>query len=289
MSKVAVFIDAGYFWVQAVHVIHGCKKARESVLIDYGALRQEVLAQVKFQFPNTEFLRVYWYDGPGAHGKADSHRAIEELDDFKLRMGTRNGAGNQKAVDGLIIADMIGLSQSKAITSALVVSGDADLAPGVMASQSLGIRVHLLSLGSTVATSRILRAEADFKAHWDDAIVKKFTTAAPVTAPPIPPQVSTAAPAIGTPDAKTSVNAPATLGAADNALLAEIAANTHNKLTTDQAAQLSPSGSVPREIDAILLGVGRRKLNRVLTDEEKRLLRAEFKRRVTPSTGTASV
>jgi hypothetical protein len=248
-----------------------------------------VLAQVKIQFPNTEFLRVYWYDGPGAHGKADSHRAIEELDDFKLRMGTRNGAGNQKAVDGLIIADMIGLSQSKAITSALVVSGDADLAPGVMASQSLGIRVHLLSLGSTVATSRILRAEADFKAHWDDAIVKKFTQAAPVTATSALQPAVAAKPATAAHKAKTSGSVPAASGATDNALLDEIAAETHQQLTTVQAAQLSSSGSVPREIDGILLGIGRRKLKRVLTDEERRLLRAEFKRRITPSTGTPSV
>jgi uncharacterized LabA/DUF88 family protein len=286
VSKVAVFIDAGYFWVQTVNVIHGCKKVRESVVVDYNMLRLEMLAQVKIQFPNTEFLRVYWYDGPGPHGaKADSHRAIEELNDFKLKLGTRNGAGEQKAVDGLIIADMIGLSQSKAITSALVVSGDADLAPGVMASQSLGIRVHLLSMGTTNATSRILWAEADFKAHWDDAIVKKFTQAATVTATSAP-QLAVAAKAAQR--TKTSVSVPDASGATDDALLDEIAAETHHRLTTVQAAQLSSSGNVPREIDGILLGIARRKLKRVLTDEERRLLRAEFKRRITPSTGTPS-
>jgi hypothetical protein len=35
--------------------------------------------------------------------------SVEELDDFKLRLGTRTGAGDQKAVDGLIIADLISL------------------------------------------------------------------------------------------------------------------------------------------------------------------------------------
>src|SRR3546814_4680835 len=71
-----------------------------------------------------------------------SHVAIDDLDDFKLRLGTRNTYGDQKAVDGLIIADLVSLAQSRAIASAIVVSGDADLTPGVMAAQGLGMRVH---------------------------------------------------------------------------------------------------------------------------------------------------
>ena len=43
------------------------------------------------------------YDGPHRTlGKSRGHKAIEELDDFKLRLGTLNGVGEQKAVDGLI-------------------------------------------------------------------------------------------------------------------------------------------------------------------------------------------
>ena len=172
MGKVAVFVDAGYFWVQAGYVAHGAKSSRDNISIDYAALRQEVLDQASAQFPNADLLRVYWYDGPGSHGsKTPAHLAIDELDDFKLRLGTRNGVGNQKAVDGLIIADLIGLAQSKAIVGAIVLSGDADLTPGVIAAQSLGIRVHLLSMGPVGATSPYLRAEVDHKAHWADPVV----------------------------------------------------------------------------------------------------------------------
>ena len=104
------------------------------------------------------------YDGPHRTlGKSREHKAIEELDDFKLRLGTLNGVGEQKAVDGLIIADMIGLAQSRVITDALLVSGDADLTPGVLAAQNLGVRVHLLSMGPSEATSPYLKAEVDCK------------------------------------------------------------------------------------------------------------------------------
>jgi len=148
MNRIGVFVDAGYFWVQVAQVVHGSKQARDSVAIDYPILREKLLAEVASQFAGGELLRVYWYDGPGTFShKAHSHVAIDDLDDFKLRLGTRNTYGDQKAVDGLIIADLVSLAQSRAILSAIVVSGDADLTPGVIAAQGLGMRVHMLSLG----------------------------------------------------------------------------------------------------------------------------------------------
>ena len=133
MKQIAVFVDAGYFWKQVAQVIVGTDGVRrEEVEIDYPALRQQVLQEVKKQFPHGEFLRVYWYDGAGVQGqKTPSHHAIDELDDFKLRLGTRNGYGAQKGVDGLIIADLIGLAHARAVDRVLIVSGDADLIPGI--------------------------------------------------------------------------------------------------------------------------------------------------------------
>lgn len=163
MARIAVFVDAGYFWVQAVHIIHGRKTARDQIVVNWPSMRSEFLDEIKAQFPNNDLLRIYWYDGPTLHGKGDSHVSVEGLDDFKLRLGTRTEAGDQKAVDGLIIADLISLAQSKSISNAIVVSGDADLTPGVQAAQGLGIRVHLLSMGPPNATSPFLKAEMDQK------------------------------------------------------------------------------------------------------------------------------
>ncbi len=273
MRQIAVFVDAGYFWVQAGLVVHGARSRREDVCIDYAALRQEVLDQASAQFPDFSLLRVYWYDGPGAQGiKAASHHAIDELDDFKLRLGTRNGYGDQKAVDGLIIADLIGLAQSKAIQGAIVLSGDADLTPGVVTAQGLGIRVHLLSMGTTAATSPFLRAEVDYKAHWADPTVQKFATpsaSALIQAPPHAPAATSAGPA------------QPSLGncgpALEPAVYEQIALKALDALQHSVNPVVLESGSIPKNADGRLLWIGRRDLNRDLTEAEKRSLRKAFK------------
>ncbi len=197
-GQFAVFVDAGYFWVQSTYITHRQRTGREGVTIDYPQLRAELINEAQAQFTNADLLRVYCYDGPGTYGKTLSHQAIEAVDDFKLRLGTRSGVGDQKAVDGLIIADLISLAQNKSITDALLLSGDADLTPGVLAAQSMGIRVHLLTMGPAEATSPFLRAEADCKIHWEDTAVQRFgsaangsvpqsTTAAPLSNPAIQP------------------------------------------------------------------------------------------------------
>src|SRR5690242_7252664 len=76
MGRLAVFVDAGYFWVQAVHIVHGKKMGRESVVVNYPSLRSEFLDEIKAQFPDNDLLRIYWYDGPALHGKADSHVCV---------------------------------------------------------------------------------------------------------------------------------------------------------------------------------------------------------------------
>lgn len=275
MSKIAVLVDAGYFWVQAGHVVVGSKSSRDSVKIDYAALRQEVLDHAIAQFPGAELLRVCWYDGPGSHGaKAPSHLAIDELDDFKLRLGTRNGYGDQKAVDGLIIADLISLAQSKAITGAILMSGDADLTPGVSAAQSLGIRVHLLSMGPTTATSPFLRAEVDHKAHWADPVVQKFASRAvriPAPAEDVQNADHGASPACKVEPAP----------GAETDLTSETALAAYHSLRGEAADIRLENGMLPREVDGRLLWMARKKFGRELTDLEKRAVRKKFKELLT--------
>lgn len=261
MNRIGVFVDAGYFWVQVAQVVHGSKQARDSVAIDYPLLREKLLAEVAAQFAEGELLRVYWYDGPGTYGhKAHSHVAIDDLDDFKLRLGTRNTYGDQKAVDGLIIADLVSLAQSRAIASAIVVSGDADLTPGVIAAQGLGMRVHLLSLGPANATSPFLRAEVDRKRHWDDDVVQAFAVARTPSFVESDP-----------PDAEAHAALLAEVP------LAEIAAAAFAQIPPDEVASLSPHGALPRPLDALLLRTGKIRLGRPLDEPEKRALREEMK------------
>lgn len=264
MKQIAVFVDAGYFWKQVAQVTVGTDGVRrEEVDIDYPALRQQVLQEVEKQFPGGEFLRVYWYDGAGVQGqKTPSHHAIDDLDDFKLRLGTRNGYGAQKGVDGLIIADLIGLAHARAVDRVLIVSGDADLIPGIHAVQALGVRAHLLSLGPEQATSADLRAAVDSKARWYDAVVHRFAQAAPRTQEPV---------------AEGAVEAPA-----EHDVYGEIVARALHEMGHYETLVQLENGSIGKAADGRLLWAGAQHFQRMITDDEKRALRKAFRKAVTP-------
>jgi uncharacterized LabA/DUF88 family protein len=266
MRRFAVFVDAGYFWAQATYIVHRQRLGRESITIDHPRLRADLTLLAQMQFRGADLLRVYWYDGPGTYGKAPSHQAIEDLNDFKLRLGTRNRVGHQKAVDGLIIADLISLAQSKSITDALLLSGDADLTPGVLAAQSMGIRVHLLTMGPAEATSPYLRAEVDRKTHWEDDEVKLFVRAASSSG------------ANGSLQQAMAVALQASLFPAEQIDFAEVAQTTFDALSDQEKATIRERGPVPQEIDRRLLRAARATAKRRLEDGEKRQLRAELRK-----------
>lgn len=177
MDRVAIFVDAGYFWVQLANILYGEKKPRQFVQVDYMKMRNSLMDIAVTTFPKNEILRVYWYDG--AKTKTQDQMNIESLDDFKLRLGHINTAGHQKAVDGLIITDLIGLAQNKAISDAIIVSGDADLTPGVVTAQNLGIRVARLEMGPSSASSPLLKNEVDRNIRWEAERLLSFAYRTP--------------------------------------------------------------------------------------------------------------
>lgn len=313
MERVAVFVDAGYFWVQVCKTINGTYKHRREVAIDYDKMRQRFIQEVETQFPGNSFLRIYWYDGPGQHGKTQDHTLIDALDDVKLRLGSRNGYGNQKGVDGLIISDLINLTQQRAITSALVITGDADIAPGIVAAQSMGLRVHLLSIGSTGATSPMLSAEVDRKRAWDASILHAFVRTAPnimldtedalqqsvptmPAAVPVPVktrvrvqkavagkspfaaeeadgEAETAAPAFAPPHGFAEETRSANMARVAAVALEKI----HKKRCAAALASCSQSRIIPAGLDGALLKAAAQQLGRQLSAREKIVLRDEFK------------
>lgn len=267
MKRVAVFVDAGYFWVQVCTLLSGSYTSRGHTNIDYRALRSEMLAELNTHFSGCDFLRVYWYDGPGNNGKTSEHLSIDQLDDFKLRLGTRNSVGSQKGVDGLIIADLISLTQQKAITHALLVTGDSDIAPGVIAAQGMGLRVHLMSIGATAATSPYLAAEADYKHYWAASEVSKFASLASIA------PVTSASPTI---TAANTAAQPAPINLLTIAQLAhaEIQNGSH---ASSLSTLCSTTGFLPQDIDSALLFSARTQLGRALNSQEKKDLRAKFR------------
>lgn len=265
MKRVAVFVDAGYFWVQVCTLLSGNYTSRGNATIDYKALRIAMLGELKTQFSDCDLLRIYWYDGPGNNGKTTEHLEIDYLDDFKLRLGTRNSVGSQKGVDGLIIADLISLTQQKAITHALLVTGDSDIAPGVIAAQGMGLRVHLLSIGAAAATSPYLAAEADYKHSWGSHETAKFastTLVAPATSVAI--------------TASTPVASQSTV---DLTAVAKIAHTQiqNGRLASTLATLPSNIGMLPKDVDSELLFSAVTQLKRKLSSDEKKDLRVHFR------------
>ncbi|WP_051929187.1 NYN domain-containing protein [Thermopetrobacter sp. TC1] len=76
--------------------------------------------------------------------------------------------GSKKGVDSLIVTDLITLAQNKAISDAILLSGDEDLRVGVQMAQIYGVRVHLLGIEfDGTAQSFLLMQEADTCSIWN--------------------------------------------------------------------------------------------------------------------------
>jgi uncharacterized LabA/DUF88 family protein len=71
---------------------------------------------------------------------------LAHLDNVKVRLGFVNSVGEQKGVDSLIVTDMIALARNRAVSDAVLVSGDEDLRVGVQQAQEFGVRVHLVGI-----------------------------------------------------------------------------------------------------------------------------------------------
>ena len=114
--------------MQVCSLLVGPKAGRHTVTVDYAQLRNTLLNELQTQFPSVDLLRVYWYDGPGPNGsKTQSHTHIEDLDDFKLRLGVGFHKGQQTHVAGLIAGELTTLASRHALADAILMSGDADL------------------------------------------------------------------------------------------------------------------------------------------------------------------
>ena len=108
VERVAAFVDAGYFWVQLSYLLYGEKRKREDILIDAPKMRESLINEIHSQFSDCSLLRIYWYDGRDPRGLVtEQHQALARLDDIKMRYGTLNAYGQQKGVDGLLMADLL--------------------------------------------------------------------------------------------------------------------------------------------------------------------------------------
>ena len=173
MGRVAVFVDAGYFFAQGSKELFGKNLPRSHVKLASLAVTAELK---KFAEDNAkvDLLRIYWYNG--TTGKpTQQHVELAELPNVKMRLGFVNSFKQQKGVDSLIVTDMVKLAQNKAVVSCVLLAGDEDLRVGVQLTQEQGVRAHLLGIRpAKESQSNLLRQEADITHEWKSSDIEPF-------------------------------------------------------------------------------------------------------------------
>ena len=267
MNRVAVFVDAGYVFAQGSALLAGRKLPRAEIVLKH---ERAITAFADFAcaVSGAPLLRVYWYDGTST-GPTAQHTTLAHLPNTKLRLGFVNSVGQQKGVDSLIVTDIITLARHRAVSDAVLVSGDEDLRVGVQHAQEFGVRVHLLGIQpSRGSQSLFLLQEADTTHEWGRETINRFLQCKPQ-------ELSIEAPLVNVPEAQ----APSATAETRN-LLDTVAEGVSSAVKASELLSLVETFKkrhrLPRDIDRQLLAGGRLSLGRDLSPPERQRVRAHF-------------
>jgi hypothetical protein len=170
-----------------------------------------------------------------------------------------NSVGEQKGVDSLIVTDMIALARNRAISDAVLLSGDEDLRVGVQQAQEFGVRVHLVGIKpGRGSQSLFLLQEADTTHEWAEPEVSGFLSCKPKAGPVPAGPVGVAAP-IADPLAVVAV---------------QVCEGLEMSVLATVVGAFEGSGQLPRDVDRQLLAGGRSALGRDLDSQEKKHVRS---------------
>src|SRR5579862_7175269 len=160
VDRCALFVDAGYVLADGAMAVHGTRR-RESVTWDYPGLLQ-LLANLAMERTRLPLLRCYWYEATVEGRRSADHDVLADLPGVKLRVAKMR-PGRREGVEGEIHRDLTTLARNKAVTDAMVVSAEEDLATVIAEVQDMGMRVTLLniSVDGNGTVSRALRQECD--------------------------------------------------------------------------------------------------------------------------------
>jgi hypothetical protein len=92
MDRVAVLVDAGYFFAAGSALVGGGEKSKRSLITLDVEATIKALKRLALTTTGRELLRIYWYDGASARtGPSAEHIRIAHCNDVKLRLGFLNG------------------------------------------------------------------------------------------------------------------------------------------------------------------------------------------------------
>ena len=160
MDRCALFVDAGYVLADGAMAVHGTRH-RESVSWNYAGILQ-FLGSVARDRTGVPVLRCYWYEATVEGRRAPEHDALADLPGVKLRLG-RMRPGRRDGVESEIHRDLTALARNGAVSDAILVSAEEDLAQVISDVQDLGVRVTIvhITVDGNWTISRALRQECD--------------------------------------------------------------------------------------------------------------------------------
>lgn len=186
MERCIVLVDAGYLLGAAATLLTG-DAARSRLAVDHAGLIKQISerAQTETKQP---LLRIYWFDGAPDRVPQPEHRRLRVMPRVTVRLGMLTRVGGrvqQKGVDAAMQAQLTELARQKAASDIVLITGDGDLLPGVMAAKDHGVAMHLWAVQAADGAynqSEDLVAEADerllLKKAW---LTQSITTAEPAS------------------------------------------------------------------------------------------------------------
>ena len=158
LERTLVFVDTSYLLASFYNSWE--TGARAQLEIDLPEVVSSLGSMIENQVGN-RIHRQYWYDGIPDTGPHRYQRALRVCDGVQLRTGQLIEWGErrtQKAVDTRLVADMIVSAMKGQVTDFVLVSGDADMIPGVQEAVNNGVRVHLYGFGWDSMSSALRHA-----------------------------------------------------------------------------------------------------------------------------------
>ena len=281
MDRIAVFVDAGYFFAEGSIEVCGRKIPREETSLDHQALIRKLkdFAEGLSELP---LLRIYWYDGAFA-SPTPQQRTLADQADMKVRLGSVNSKGQQKGVDSLIVTDVITLARNRAMADCVLLAGDEDFRVAVQQAQEYGVRVHLLGIRPARENqSPSLLREADSSHEWSCQDLRGILECRPRRAEPTDMDAQPDAPPPARAHPAESV-LPDTDGRSDHGqTLQQVATRVADDVPLTDVpsltAHIRATNLIPTEFDARLLRTLQNAIGGydVLDSKQKRDVRSAF-------------
>lgn len=266
MDRYALFIDAGYFFAAGAQSVVGSPTPRKLISLKNPPDAFADLFRTASDIAGgLNLLRAYWYDAmPGSRPSLEQS-TVAHLPGVKLRLGALNSAGEQKGVDSLIVTDVIDLARNRAISDAILVTGDEDLRIAVQVAQSFGVRVHILASGDhTKNVSPALQMEADsvhsLNCEW---FSKHLSIHAKETSLPAA-------------SSRSQISDPEDLESAARQVTVELLSDIDAEQIGALADVANSQKSIPPEFDRKLIAKTSQLIGRKFSGEENRKIRGVF-------------